>query len=484
MENSLFSKISSLLDKIGQNSSVHKNMESIVNTVLLYTQHKTFAGFWLSLTILGLLGLLLIFGRRLEPAIRLERLGIPIALLVGLIGLLIGPYGPIPLMPQSVTDLWVNLPTPLLTIVFAGLMLGRPLPETKGLVKPVASQISLGLLFGFGQYFVGGLAVIFLLAPLLSVDPLMACLIEVGFEGGHGAAAVMGSTFRKLGFPGGLDLGLAMATIGLLFSTIIGSALVVFGRWRGWLTIENDIARKSLLISDESDNHLILILKKIFSNLALLGIAVLLAIFTLKFLKLLEPFFGQIFRDVLEVFPVFPLALLASLAIRYLLEKFKGTHLVSELLQREISTLATDLLIATAIASINLPLLTQNWITIVILSLSGLSWNLFGMLFLARNILKEEWFERSLTEFGNATGVSASGLLLLRLSDPTESTKTLPIFSIKQLFLQPLLSGGLVTVLAPLFLLRLGLIGWTEICGVLTTIFVISSIIISRDVSD
>ena len=35
-------------------------------------------------------------------------------------------------------------------------------------------------------------------------------------------------------------------------------------------------------------------------------------------------------------------------------------NLVSELLQREIGTLATDLLIATAIASINLPLLRQK----------------------------------------------------------------------------------------------------------------------------
>ena len=55
---------------------------------------------------------------------------------------------------------------------------------------------------------------------------------KVGFEGGHGAAAIMGDTYTKLGFPQGLDLGLAMATVGLFSSTVLGSALVVVGHVR------------------------------------------------------------------------------------------------------------------------------------------------------------------------------------------------------------------------------------------------------------
>ena len=83
---------------------------------------------WLALSLLTLLALLLSLGRRLEPALRLERLGIPIALLAGSAGLLLGPYGPLPLLPLSVTDIWTEVPTALLTLVFATLMLGRPLP--------------------------------------------------------------------------------------------------------------------------------------------------------------------------------------------------------------------------------------------------------------------------------------------------------------------------------------------------------------------
>ena len=73
---------------------------------------------------------------------------------------------------------------------------------------------------------------------------------------------------------------------------------------------------------------------------------------------------------------------------------------------------------------------------------------------------------------------AASGLLLLRLADPRNITNTLPIFSFKQLLLQPVLSGGIITVLAPLFIAQYGLIGWTEISGFLTLIFILVSLLI------
>lgn len=59
----------------------------------------------------------------------------------------------------------------------------------------------------------------------METNPLMGCLIEVGFEGGHGAATIIGESFNKLGFSDGLDLGLAMATMGLLSSSLLGSFL-------------------------------------------------------------------------------------------------------------------------------------------------------------------------------------------------------------------------------------------------------------------
>ena len=427
--------------------------------------------FVLAIGLLCLLGILLSLGRRLEPALRLERLGIPIALLVGSAALLLGPYGPWKLLPSSVTEIWVGLPAPLLTLVFATLLLGRPIPKSQGLWKPVASQAFLSLVLGFGQYVVGGIVVLGLLTPLLGVDPLMGCLIEIGFEGGHGAAAIMGKTFSSLGYEEGVDLGLAMATVGLLSSTVLGSGLVVFARWKGWV-VSKTSSEIGVTGADEIQLSFVELLNQLLVNLALVGIAVFFGESILLILRLFADYFGGLYRDVIMVFPVFPLALLGSLLTRLLLERFDKTSLVSRLLQREIGTLATDLLITTAMASINLQLLRSDWIPLTILAITGLTWNLLAICLFSKLIFKEEWFERSITEFGNATGVAASGLLLLRLSDPRNITNTLPIFSIKQLFLQPLLSGGIVTVLAPIIITQLGLIGWTEICGFLTLLFI------------
>ncbi len=458
-------------------------MDQVLPTIKGLFDLNALPAFGLAIGLFCLFGLLLSFGRRLEAAVRLERIGIPIALLAGGVALLVGPYGSFPLLSESVTDIWIQFPSPLLTLVFATLMLGRPIPRGKGLWQPVASQSLVGLLLGFGQYLVGGLAVLFVLIPYLHVDPLMGCLIEVGFEGGHGAAAVMGKSFSNLGFPEGLDLGLAMATVGLLSSTVLGSLLVVLGRWRGWV-----VPSKSPKIGSEDDfeSPIGLFSKlRIFAlNLAFVGASVLLGVIMLFALRQIAPFFGDIFNEVLMVFPVFPLALLGSLFVRYLLEINGKTHLISELLLRDIGTLATDLLITVATASVNLPLLFNDWVPLTILAITGLIWNLAGMFFFARLTLKKEWFERSIAEFGNATGVAASGVLLLRLADPRNSTSTLPIFSSTRLFLQPLLSGGLVTVIAPIAVVKLGLKGWTELCGLLTVLFIILAIYVQNSFSE
>ena len=274
-----------------------------------------------------------------------------------------------------------------------------------------------------------------------------------------------------------------MATVGLLSSTVLGSLLVVLGRWRGWV-----VPSKSPKIGSEDDFETPIGLfskLRIFAlNLAFVGASVLLGVIMLFALRQIAPFFGDIFNEVLMVFPVFPLALLGSLFVRYLLEINGKTHLISELLLRDIGTLATDLLITVATASVNLPLLFNDWVPLTILAITGLIWNLAGMFFFARLTLKKEWFERSIAEFGNATGVAASGVLLLRLADPRNSTSTLPIFSSTRLFLQPLLSGGLVTVIAPIAVVKLGLKGWTELCGLLTVLFIILAIYVQNSFSE
>ena len=178
----------------------------------------------------AVLTVLLLLGSLIGRGLGTHRWGIPEALIAGGLGLLIAPDGALPLLPRAVIQRWDALPIPLLTLVFATLLLGKPLPRPSGLWRPLGAQVLLSLTLAFGQYLVAGLAVLVVLRPLLGVSPVMACLIEVSFEGGHGSAAAMGPTYERLGVTGGTDLGLALSTVGLLASTVVGGLVVVVAR--------------------------------------------------------------------------------------------------------------------------------------------------------------------------------------------------------------------------------------------------------------
>jgi len=409
----------------------------------------------------------LIFGRRIKLAVQLERFGLPIAVISGIAGISIGPFGLIHVLSKETTNVWSNFPTPLLSLVFATLMMGRPIPNINGLVRPIVNQFLLALSLGFGQFFVGGLVVEYLLSPSMDTNPLMGCLIEVGFEGGHGAATIIGESFTRLGFDDGLELGLAMATVGLLSSSLLGSIFIFLGRTLRLSDTEEIVELKENLNSNKkieifSDLRILII------NLGFAGLAISFGVLLLKFLRYISTFFGEFSREIIFSLPVFPLILIGSLLIRYILEKTENTEYISNILQREIGILSTDLLIFTAMASLDIAVVFDHWLMILVFTIFGLCWNLICIAYFAFFIFDDYWFEKSLIEFGNSTGVVASGLLLLRLADPKNISKTLPIFTSKQLFAQLLLSGGFFTVIAPIMISKIGLSYWTEICALIT----------------
>ncbi len=438
---------------------------------------------------LAVLTVLLLIGTVAGKAVGMTRWGVPEALLAGALGLLIAPTGPLPLLPQGVIDFWSELPLVLLTLVFGSLLLGKPLPQIGVLWRPVASQLLLALTLAFGQFMVGGLAVLLVLGPLVGAPPVMAALIEVAYEGGHGSAAAMGPTYARLGLESGESLGLAMATVGLLTATLVGGLVVVLGRSRRWLLASTlPIAQEASATADaptdlaapdtpEQEQEPMLArlgqgLQVWLPNLALTGMAVLLGVLMLSALQLLAARLGGGFALVIDGLPVFPLALLGSLLVRLALEKTNGTQWVAPAVQSRVGTLAADLLITAATACLDLALLGQQWLPLTVLAVAGLLWNVAVVLLLAPRILPPNWFERGLVEFGQATGVAASGLLLLNMVDPGDQGDALTPFSIKQLLLQPFIAGGIITVIAPLAINGWGLSTWTGFCLGLVVLWV------------
>ncbi|AII47927.1 sodium:solute symporter [Synechococcus sp. KORDI-52] len=430
--------------------------------------------------------LLLLVGTALRQHLGwLRRLGIPEALIAGLLGLLIGPFGPWSVFPEQVYRIWSQAPGVLISLVFATLFLGQRLPSPGVIWNRAAGQTAFGMVLGFGQYLVGGLLVLLVLQPLFGTSPLMAALIEVGFEGGHGTAAGLGPTFRELGFPAGETLGLAMATVGVLTAVLLGSTLVVIGRARQWLarvnrsqqaldTVDPMSAEERLNLERaagtvDPDAPRSMTIDALTLNVALAGGAVGLGILLKALLTGLAGWFGgPETANLILAIPVFPLAMVGGLIVQVVLQRTGQTGLASPLAQASLGSVAMDLLITAAMASLNLPLLEENWLPFVALAVVGLTWNIAAFLVLAPRIFRDHWFERGIADFGQGTGVTATGLLLLRMADPLGRSRAMEAFSFKQLLFEPFLGGGLVTALSPVLIASWGLPRFSAVALALT----------------
>jgi ESS family glutamate:Na+ symporter len=138
-----------------------------------------------------LLGVLLYAGKWLRLHWGLaQTLFLPASILAGLLGLVIGPHalgalaatgegvfaeGPI---PAWVYDVWSTLPGLLISVVFATLLMGVPLPAPRRVWRLAGPQLAFGLSLGAGEYVIGILLVaLFLIATGATVHSILATLV-------------------------------------------------------------------------------------------------------------------------------------------------------------------------------------------------------------------------------------------------------------------------------------------------------------------
>jgi glutamate:Na+ symporter, ESS family len=102
-----------------------------------------------------------------------------------------------------VLDVWSELPGLLISVAFATLFLGQRLPKPREAGRLAGPQLALGVTMGSGQYVVGLLLGIFVLAPFFGLDPVAGALIEIGFEGGQGPPPAWVTPSRSSASPRG-----------------------------------------------------------------------------------------------------------------------------------------------------------------------------------------------------------------------------------------------------------------------------------------
>ncbi|WP_456276675.1 sodium/glutamate symporter [Bacillus sp. AK128] len=398
-----------------------------------------------------LVGILLLIGKWIRVSVPLfQKYFLPSSIIAGFIALFLGSevLGRLiatfkgesavltqGIFPEEVIEIWSAFPELLISVIFAALFLGKKLPNIKDIWLTAGPQVSFGQSVAWGQYVFGLLLTLVILTPFFGISPLAGALIEIGFEGGHGTSAGLAETFEELGFEAGADLAIGLATIGVVSGVVCGIFLINWAirknktnilqdpnnlpeqELRGIIETEELPSAGKMTTKPESIEPLTL-------HIAMLGIAILIGKGLLEGLIYLESMTWGAWTDteIMTYVPLFPLAMVGGVILQLILQKTKAGKLVNRQLVVRVQGFALDFLIVT-----------------------GIVWNIIAFIFLAPRMIPENWFERGIGDFGQSMGMTAAGLMLIRIADSKGKTKALEAFGYKQLIFEPLVGGGLFT---------------------------------------
>lgn len=411
-------------------------------------------------------------------------------------------------------------PGALIAVVFAGMLLARDPSGGKrvggrsrsaGLsLRGVGRQGLMVWIIVLGQSAIGLWVTWAFIQPWYDLPNSTGLLIETGFAGGHGTAAAMGNVLNhpSIGLEEGLDLGILMATAGLIYGLLSGIAWVNVGlahRWMPSVLPDRDeqeprdavgqtgdfpgtLGRQRVPI-EEIDP---LLLQGVWLALALaIGVALQWAVGqaaagadswaaepsaaevagnfppgvagaddATSNLPLEDPSREELrarvsWFGIAGSFPLFIYSLLGGAVVRWGLCTFGGAAWIDALTIHRWTGSAMDLLVVAAVTTLDLTVITALWLPFVLLFVAGAAWSTFCLLFLSRRILPEPiWFPLALINFGMSTGTTATGFVLLRVVDPELRTGAAEDYALAAPLSAPFIGGGMLTIGLPLLLLE------------------------------
>jgi ESS family glutamate:Na+ symporter len=432
---------------------------------------------------------------------------IPASVIAGIVGLVLVQLsqriftdnGTLPSTAVSdVTAQWSGWPGWLIAVVFAAMLLEKKQGNTRASIRRTFSQVVMVWVIVVGQTAVGLLITWLLVQPFYDVPNSFGVLIETGFAGGHGTAAAMGLVFDhpSIALQSGLELGILMATAGLIYGVISGITWINIAVRIGAVKIEHEPASdKSIVIAPDAQTPIgyqvlsrdvidPLLLQMIWLTLAT-GIGVFLhwgigeAASQLDASQVVAAEVGAenlaenqlgkrlTFAETIGNFPLFIYTLLGGWVVRRILVLGNRKSWIDSESIRRLSAVAMDVLVVAAIASLNLSAVVQLIVPFSLLLLGGMIWTGICLMFLSRRILpSSHWFQLGLINYGMSTGTTATGFVLLRIVDPELKTQAAEDYALAAPFSSPFIGGGMITIGLPLLFLERFPIGLSTLAAV------------------
>lgn len=387
-------------------------------------------------------------------------------------------------------------PGMLIAVVFACMFLdrgSRSLRQSLGLAGREGIVVWIVVL---GQTAVGLLCTWLLIQPWFDVPNSFGMLIETGFAGGHGTAAAMGAVFESenVGLADGLDLGLFMATVGLVFSVISGVVYVNLAIRLGWLGnkeridliqgLENRGAPEPVAKGTVRSE----VVDPLVFQLLIVGAAFGLGYAMKESVTSITQSMGpaavetgvasdqaveanvenaaaakadQEFTKRASLagtvgdFPLFIYALLGGLIVRQLMHFAGIDDLIDRLSIQRISGVAMEFLIVSAITTLRIESIAGVAGPLAILLVAAFAWTGFCLLFVSRRLLPGAyWFQLGILNYGMSTGTTATGFTLLKIVDKDLSSGAAEDYALAAPLSSPFVGGGLLTIGLPLLVLE------------------------------
>jgi ESS family glutamate:Na+ symporter len=410
----------------------------------------------------------------------LRALFIPTAVIGGFLALGLGPEGigrvtgGSGIFSAEAFTVWKALPGVLISVMCATLLLGERLPPLRTVWSISGTHVIMAGIMSAGQFAVGGILVLLLLEPVFGLNSKAGALIEMSFAGGHGTLAGLTPVLVKYGAADLLEVGLGLATIGMVTGIIIGTMLVNYAVKSPSISI----ARQRPTSPDEDldiDHHLPKPddepmdewhgMTQVTAAAVFIGVSIAVGIALLQAFRLAFNLVGSNFFDM---FPLFPFTILGGVLVQFCAVWFNFERAVNRRAVEGLGGLAVDGIVVCAIGTLSLGALGNNLGPLLILAVASIAWSVFVTLVIGRRVFPQDWFEHSLAEFGESQGNVATGFVMVDMVDPARRTGVVSGYSYRQLITRPVLGGGFVTALSVPLISAWGLSTFTIVTATIT----------------
>ena len=397
------------------------------------------------LTDIGWISLLLIVGNVLRNRLRvLQALLLPAPITAGLIGLILGPEV---LGLINWSDQVGTYTTLLIAVVFASMAYSM---QFGGSVATGARNMwGYSTAMFMGQWGLFILLGIYLFAPVFGTEPWFGMMLPVGFVGGFGTAAAVGSALEEIGVEGASSLGFTSATVGTLVAIVGGVIMANWGIRKGKASqlagdLPDDL--RTGYIRNEEERPSIGKATTNPSSIEPLALHAGFIVFTVLIAYLLNTLIKGQWPNV--SIPLFAMSFVVGLVGRLALRLAGRPNYLDGSTINSISGAATDYMIAFGIASIVPAALAGYWQALVVMFVLGTVFCVVWMLWAGPTFFGENWLERGLFGWGWATAAVATGIALLKMVDPKLKSGTLNEYGVAYVGFAPFEIG--MTILAPI----------------------------------